>query len=414
MTVGNTARYQFNMAQVQTKYGSGLDSFYGAQLAKKYGSYSTKAATKSLEDLLKSSSLKNKSDIFREQFSNLYKSIYGVTGENSESGEDSDSYSSLQSIKSASASAGSSAESIKSFADSLKYGGEVDINAYKTQAQSFADSYNAMIDKVGNSDSPNILQKGVLMTNTGKVYSSALKRAGILVGADNKLTVNDDLSKVKATDIKTALGTRGFSDKIIQKAGQINALSGGSGVFAPGVHKPSSSGSVTGSDKVDNSGTLKELTAAVKEAATELKSYAHNLGSEDKKFVPTDFTDTANKFIEKYNNLVDEMGKSDKIGVQQKGSNLRSIARSYKYSLDRVGIEVGKDGKLSISEAITEKLNEKAVKYSFGNGGGFADKVIQKADQVNSLVSGASAMGYAADKTATYAYNTGALYSVYA
>ncbi len=411
MTVGNTARYQFNMAQVQTKYGSGLDSFYGAQLAKKYGSYSTKAATKSLEDLLKSSSLKNKSDIFREQFSNLYKSIYGTADEGS---EDSDSYSSLQSIKSASASAGGAAESIKSFANSLKYGGEVDIDAYKAQAQSFADSYNAMIDKVGNSDSPNILQKGVLMTNTGKVYSSALKRAGILVGADNKLTVNSDLSNVKATDIKTVFGTRGFSDKIIRKAGQINNLAGGSGTFSPGVYKPSSSGNTTTSDRTDNSGTIKELTNAVKEMATQLKTYAHNLGSEDKKFVPTDFTDTAGKFVEKYNNLVDEMGKSDKTGVQQKGSNLRSIARSYKYSLDRVGIEVGKDGKLSISDAITEKLNEKDVKYSFGNGGGFADKVIQKADQVKSLVSGAAAMGYAADKTATYAYNTGALYSVYA
>lgn len=410
MTVGNTARFQLNMAQVQTKYGSGLDSFYGAQLAKKYGSSSTKAATKSLEDLLKSSSLKNKSDIFREQFSNLYKSIYGIADE---SGDDSDSYSSLQSIKSASASAGSAAESIKSYANSLKYGGEVDVDSYKVQAQSFADSYNAMIDKVGNSDSASILQKGVLMTNTGKVYSSALKRAGFTVGADNKLTVNDDLSGVKATDIKTVLGSRGFSDKVIQKAGQINSLSGGSGVFASGVYKPSSSGSTTDSSKVDNSGTLKELTEAVKEAATELKSYASNLGSEDKAFVPTDFTDTAGKFVEKYNTFIDEMDKSNNPSIQQRGNTLQSVARSYKYSLNRVGINVDEKGKLSISDAIANKITEKDVKYSFG-GGGFADKVIQKADQVKSLASSASAMGYAADKTATYAYNTGALYSVYA
>lgn len=411
MTVGNTARYQFNMAQVQTKYGSGLDSLYGAQLAKKYGSSSTKAATKSLEDLLKSSSLKNKSDIFREQFSNLYKNIYGITGE--DSSDSSDSYSSLQSIKSASAEAGGAAQSIKSYANSLKYGGEVDVDAYKSQAKSFADSYNAMIEKVGNSDSASVLQKGVLMTNTGKVYSSALKRAGLTVGSDNKLSVMDDLSKVKATDIKTVFGSRGFSDKVIQKAGQINTLSGGNGVFTSSVSKPSTGNGVTDSDKTDNSGTLKELTAAVKEAATELKSYASNLGTEDKAFVPTDFTDTANKFIEKYNTFIDEMNKSDKSSVRQSGSSLQSAARAYKYSLGRAGIEVGKDGKLSITDAIKEKLTANDVKYSFGNSG-FADKVIQKADQVKSLVSSASAMGYGADKTATYAYNSGALFSVYA
>lgn len=410
MTVGNTARYQFNLAQVQTKYGSSLDSLYGAQLAKKYGSGSTKAATKSLDDLLKSNALKNKSDIFREQFSNLYKSIYGISDDGSESESE---YSSLQSIKTASASAGSAAESIKSFANNLKYGGEVDVDAYKAQAQSFVDGYNAMIEKVGNSDSASILQKGVLMTNTGKVYSNALKRAGITVGADNKLSVMDDLSNIKATDIKTVFGSMGFSDKVVQKAGQINSLSGGNGVFMGGVSKPSTGSGSTDSDKVDNSGTLKELTAAVKEAATELKSYASNLGAEDKAFVPTDFTDTANKFVEKYNTFIDEMNKSDKSSVQQRGNTLQSVARSYKYSLNRVGINVDSNGKLSISDAIAEKITEKDVKYSFG-GGGFADKVIQKADQVKSLVSSASAMGYGADKTTTYAYNSGALFSVYA
>lgn len=408
MTVGNTARYQFNMAQVQTKYGSGLDSLYGAQLAKKYGSTSTKAATKSLEDLLKSSSLKNKSDIFREQFSNLYKSIYGITDDSSDS---SDSVSSLQSIKTASASAGGAAESIKSYANSLKYGGEVDVDAYRAQAKSFVDSYNSMIDKVGDSDSQGILQKGVLMTNTGKVYSSSLKRAGIVVGADNKLSLNDDLSGVKATDIKTVFGSRGFSDKVIQKASQINTLSGGNGTFSASAVKPST-GSTANSDKTDNSGTLKELTAAVKEAATEIKSYASGLGTEDKAFVPTDFTEVATNFVEKYNSFLDEMGKSDKIGVQQKGSIMRSTANAYKHALDRAGISVGKDGKLSITDAI-KSLTEKDVKYAFGYGG-FTDKVAQKADQVKALVTSASAMGYGADKTATYAYNSGALYSIYA
>lgn len=410
MTVGNTARTQVRMAQVQTKYGNSLDSLYGAALAKRYGSKTTKAAAQSLEDLLKSNRLKNKDANFREQFSNLYKSIYGISGDDSASD---DSVSSKQSIKTASASAGSAAESMKTFADQLKYGGELDLDAYKAQAQSFVDSYNSMIEKVGNSDSQQILQKGVLMVNTGKVYSNSLKRAGITVGADNKLTLNSDLSGVKASDVKFIMGSNGFSDKVIQKAGQINSLAGGSGVFTAGSSSSVSGSGSSTSDKVDNAGTLKELTAAVKESATELKSYVNALGSGEKSFVPTDYTDTANKFVEKYNTFIDEMNNSDKSSVRSRGQTMQSIARSYKYSLSRAGIEVGQDGKLSMAKNVND-ITEKDVNYAFGGSGGFLDKATQKADQVKSLVTGASAMGYNADKTTTYAYNSGALYSTYA
>lgn len=406
MTVGRTARLQFNMARVQTQYGSSLDKLQGQYLAGKFSNYGKfSSSTQSLNDLLKSNALKNKSDIYREKFSELYKSIYGIY----DSSESESSVASAQSIKSASANAGGAAESIKSFANDLKYGGEVDVDTYKKQAQSFVDNYNSMIDKVGNSDNQNVLQKGVLMVNTGKVYSSSLRRAGITVGSDNKLTLSDDLSKIKASDIKTAFGTNGFSDKVIQKSRQINTLTGGSGLFTKNV---TSSDKTDSSEKTDNSGTLKELSSAVKEAATAVKSYAHGLGSEENTFSVTDFTDTAKNFVDKYNSFMDEMEKSDKISVQQKGETLRGTAKAYKHMLSRAGISVDANGRLSITDAIKD-ITEKDAKYSFGNGA-FLDKVTEKANQVNSLVSSAKAMGYNSDKTSNYAYTSGALYSVYA
>ena len=291
----------------------------------------------------------------------------------------------------------------------MKYGGEVDIDAYKAQAQSFVDNYNAMIDKVGNSDNQNVLQKGVLMVNTGKVYTSSLKRAGITVGADNKLTLSDDLSKIKASDIKTAFGTNGFSDKVIQKSRQINTLTGGSGLFTKNV---TSSNKTDSTEKTDNSGTLKEMTNAVKEAATAVKSYIHGLGSEENSFSATDFTDTAKDFVNKYNSFMDEMEKSDKLTIQQKGTTLAGTARAYKHMLGRAGISVDENGRLSITDAI-KNITENDAKYTFGSGA-FLDKVTEKANQVNSLVSSAKAMGYNSDRTANYAYTSGALYSVYA
>lgn len=413
MTVGNTARLQFNMAQAQTKYGNQLDSLNASYLMgnkfNRYGLKNTKA-TQTLDELLKSSKFKGKDENFRSQFSELYKSIYGI----SDDSDDDSSVSSAQSIKVASASAGGAAESIQNFADGLKYGGEFDVDSYKAQAQSFIDSYNSMIDKVGNSDNSYVLQKGVLMVNTGKVYSSALKRAGITVGSDNKLSLNSDLSKVSATNIKSVFGTNGFSDKVIQKAGQINTLTGGSGVFTASSVNSSSSSSSASSEYTDNSGTMKELTAKVKELATAVKTYAQGLGSEESAYKPEDYTKVAKDFVDSYNSFLDEAAKSDKSTVRNRGVTLAGSANAYKYSLQRAGINVDKNGRLSLADQNKlAKLTDKDIKYTFANSG-FLDKVNDKADQIKSLVSSASAMGYSANKTSTYAYNTGALYSVYA
>lgn len=414
MTVGNSARMQLGMAAAQTRYddmySSLFNSFSTSSKLNKYGINNTNA-TKTLDELLKSSALKNKSSEYRSMFSDLYKSIYGI---NDDSSKDSD-VASPQSIKAASASAGNAAESIKSFADGLKYGGELDTETYRKYAQSFVDSYNAMIDKVGNAENSQVLQKGVLMVNTAKVYTSSLKRAGITLGADNKLTLNDDLSKVDALEVKSLFGRGGFSDKVIQKAGQINSLTGGNGLFTASGVSSSTSASSTSNQYTDNSGTMKELTAKVKELATAVKSYAQGLGTEDKAYTPEDYTSVVKDFIDNYNSFIDEAAKSNNSSVRNRGTTLTSSAQAYKYSLQRAGINVDKYGKLSLAdETALSKLTDKDIKYSFGNEGGFLQKVVDKADQVNSLVSSASAMGYSSNKTANYAYNIGALFSVYA
>lgn len=412
MTVGNTARLQLNMAQAQTKYGSQLDSLNASYLSgsklSKYGLNNT-AATKTLDELLKSSKLKGKDENFRSQFSDLYKSIFGIKDDSSD-----DDVASAQSIKTASASAGNAAESIKSFADGMKYGDEVDIESYKKQAQSFIDSYNSMIDKVSNSDNQAVLQKGVLMVNTGKVYTSALKRAGITLGSDNKLTLNSDLSKVKAVNIKSVFGSDGFSSKVIQKAGQINSLTGGNGMFTASPVYSSGSTSSKDDGYVDNRSELKELSSKVKDMSSALKEYASGLGTEDKNYSVEEYSKAAKDFVDTYNSFIDEASKSSNSAIRNRATTLTSGAQAYKYSLQRAGINVDKNGKLSVGDkAALEKLTNKDVKYSFG-GSGFLQKVNDKADQVKSLASSASAMGYNSDKTTNYAYNSGALFAVYA
>ena len=181
---------------------------YGSELNNMYNSYTTTGkfnvnsikktgSTDALNKLLDSKALKNESEEFRTQFSNLYKSIYNIKDDS----ESSDIVS-PQAVKTASANVGGSAEAIKSYADKFKYGKSEDFNIdeYKQYAQNFVDNYNAFIDKIGNSDNTTVLKKGVLAVNNAKVYTSALNRAGITLGSDNKLTLQSDLSKVDMID----------------------------------------------------------------------------------------------------------------------------------------------------------------------------------------------------------------------
>lgn len=401
MTVGNSAGLQVNMAQIQTKYGDQL-----SEIKTKYASR-YEGSSEALDKLMNSNALKNKSDMFRSEFSKLYKSIYNIADDSSEG-----TTSTAQSVKTSSAAAGSAAESIKSFANSLKYGGEIDADSYKSQAQSFVDKYNTMVDKLANSDNQQVLQKGVLMVNTAKVYSGALNRAGMTLGSDNKLTLKSDLSGVSATDVKSTFGTGGFSDKVIQKAGQINQLSGGSGTFAPNyVGGTTNGGSTTTTDKVDNSAQLRTVAMEMEDHTAAMKKLAKSLAEKDE-FDAEQYAETAKKFVDTFNEMLAEAEKSDKIGVNQKGSILESTTNAYKHALKRAGIEVGEDNRLSIADDIASKTAGD-VKYAFGNGG-FVDKVSQKAQQIASLAGSAKEMGYNSNSTYNYVYNSGALYSVYA
>lgn len=193
--------------------------------AKTGNSVSSNKAQQTLDDLMKTK-LKGKSDYFKEQYSSLYKSIYGITDSAEEKAD------TTVSLKTSSAGLADAANSISDFSEKLKYGGEYSSEEYSKLAQNFADRYNSFIEKVGNSENQNVLQKGVIMVNTAKVYSSSLKRAGFTLGSDNKLTFNKDkLTDVSATDIKTTFGDGGFADKTAQKAQQIKLLSASSGTF---------------------------------------------------------------------------------------------------------------------------------------------------------------------------------------
>ena len=214
-TVGNMASTQLMMAKAMTNYGN-RTSLSG--LTRKIA---TRSELKNLNRLT-NTPLNNKNPNAKEQYSNLYKNLLGITNSAL------DTASSTVALKTSTSEAKNAADDMTSFANKLKYGGEYNQDEYAKLAQNFADSYNS------NSDSSSVLQKGVMTVNTAKVFNGSLERAGFSLGSDNKLSFNKESlgDKVSALDIKTTFGGNyGFSNKIAQKAQQIGSLSNGKGML---------------------------------------------------------------------------------------------------------------------------------------------------------------------------------------
>lgn len=99
-----------------------------------------------------------------------------------------------------------------------------DRSTFKKSVETFIDDYNSTIESLKKSDSVDALRKGMYMTNTTKAYARALSRAGIQVGSDNKLTLNEDNFN-EATDgaLRSLFnGSYSFASKTADKASDIS------------------------------------------------------------------------------------------------------------------------------------------------------------------------------------------------
>lgn len=106
----------------------------------------------------------------------------------------------------------------------LKEAGDFsDTDKTLSAVQNFVDSYNNALDAIQNSDNPSILEKGVSMVNTTKAYSRTLANAGIQIGSDNRLTVNEDAVKIADSSALKALfnGSYSYATKIADKASYV-------------------------------------------------------------------------------------------------------------------------------------------------------------------------------------------------
>lgn len=100
---------------------------------------------------------------------------------------------------------------------------EADRDAINTAVESFVKDYNDMIDAVDNTDSANVLRKGINLAKQTTAYSKSLAKAGITVNYDNTLSLDEEALKATNTsDLKTLFsGVGSFAYQVANDAAQI-------------------------------------------------------------------------------------------------------------------------------------------------------------------------------------------------
>lgn len=102
---------------------------------------------------------------------------------------------------------------------------EYDMNAIKDALSNYIKSYNSVLDSASNTDNVNILRKASFMTGATAANSKLLDKIGILVGADNKLSLDETKFKdADISDIKTLFqGNNSYASKVSVKAFEISS-----------------------------------------------------------------------------------------------------------------------------------------------------------------------------------------------
>jgi hypothetical protein len=169
-------------------------------------------------------------------YKKLMKAYYAQEKEESEAAGG-DSHAKLLSVK-------STADSLKEAADALQSNklwqkkeivnmdeetGEesktfdYDWDAITKAVKSFVDAYNNTLERTGSSDTKDVLMVGSWMAKMTSKNANVLARAGIEIGNDNKMTLNEEKLKNNAGTAQFIFkGYNSFADKISYKASQMS------------------------------------------------------------------------------------------------------------------------------------------------------------------------------------------------
>ena len=156
--------------------------------------------------------------------------------------------------------------------------------------------------------------------------------------------------------------------------------------------------------------------AAIDSSADKLKESANALTSKDSKSVfsgkevkNADGTTTTeydmdaiykavSDFTTNYNKVIDDVNKSGSANVQKSASYMTNITKLYSKSLEKIGITIGSDNKLTVDEDTFKAADVSKIKSVFNDSPSFAASISSQASFIDSAAS------REASKANTYSY----------
>lgn len=134
--------------------------------------------------------------------------------------------------------------------------------------------------------------------------------------------------------------------------------------------------------------TAKTEASELTEAAKKLTSSGKDsVFAKDKEYNKDDAYKAVSNFVKEYNDTVTALGGTKNTSVSNAGNSMKRMTDVMSNSLSKIGITVGKDGKLSVDETEFKKADESKVKSLFNGSGSYAGIVSSSSSRIEQQAS---------------------------
>ena len=128
--------------------------------------------------------------------------------------------------------------------------------------------------------------------------------------------------------------------------------------------------------KTNYTGSLSDAVSGVASAVSDMSKVMS--GDDREKMY-----DAAKNFVDSYNNLYAAVGSSRNSFVSGRTSVMADTAKAYSGTLENAGVNVGKDGSLSIDKEKFMSADDKAISSAFGRNSTFTGAAVSQAVNVS-------------------------------
>lgn len=126
---------------------------------------------------------------------------------------------------------------------------------------------------------------------------------------------------------------------------------------------------------------LQDGVSSLKESVKKLDSQ-DLWKKQDGEYNVENITGAIKDFAKEYNNVIDQVDQNSSSEVSNSGRWMKSLTNTMKGSLDKVGVRVEENGKLTVDEEALKKSDMKSVKAMFNGTYSYANQTARKAGSV--------------------------------